>query len=64
MAANEKTQWASLPLESYVLAQWASLATDDLGKRRHQLARQYAAIGYSGRYVGACNRCDPMKAFS
>jgi hypothetical protein len=45
--------WGSLPLELYVLSQWTSLAIDDLGKRRRQLAQQFTTIGYSGRFVGA-----------
>jgi hypothetical protein len=51
MASNERLPWGSLPLEHYVLSQWASLATDDHSERRRQLVRQYAAIGSSGRFV-------------
>lgn len=54
--------WHSLPLESYVLVHWASLATDDLNERRRQLAQQFTAIGYSGRFVGAYLKCDIMGA--
>lgn len=53
MTSTERLPWGSLPLESYVLAQWSSHPTDDLNKRRRQLARRFTAIGYSGRYVGA-----------
>jgi hypothetical protein len=55
MALVPRIPWGSLPLELYVLSQWISqsLITDELGKRRRQLAQQFTAIGYSGRFV--CN---------
>ncbi|RMY46582.1 hypothetical protein D0865_09203 [Hortaea werneckii] len=43
--------WGSLPLERFVLAKWATLATDDPDHRRHQLAQQFTAIGHSGRVM-------------
>ncbi|KAM0717801.1 hypothetical protein Q7P37_006133 [Cladosporium fusiforme] len=53
MTSSEQMPWGSLPLEHYVLAQWASLASHDLDKRRRQLAQQFTAIGYSGRFLHA-----------
>lgn len=61
MASIERLPWGSLPLEHYVLSQWTSLATEDPGKRRCQLAQRFTAIGYSGRYVRACHRRDNTK---
>lgn len=58
MTSSERMPWGSLPLESYVLAQWTSLATGGLDQRRRQLAQQFTAIGDSGRYVDACHKCD------
>lgn len=53
MTSIERIPWGSVPLELYVLAQWTSLPIDDLSKRRRQLAQQFTAIGYFGRFVGA-----------
>ena len=54
MASGESIPWGSLPLEIYVLSQWTSVAIDALNERRRHLAQQFAAIGYSGRFVGHC----------
>lgn len=62
MTSSERLPWGPLPLEHYVLSQWTSLATEDLGKRRRQLAQRFTAIGYRGRYVRACYRRDMIKA--
>ena len=54
MTSGESIPWGSLPLELYVLSQWTSVAIDALDERRRHLAQQFAAIGYSGRFVGHC----------
>lgn len=53
MSSTERLPWGSSPLESCVLAHWASHPTDEHNERRRQLTQRFAAIGYSGRYVGA-----------
>ncbi|GAB7325200.1 hypothetical protein MBLNU13_g09272t3 [Cladosporium sp. NU13] len=53
MTSRESISWGSLPLELYVLSQWASVAINGFGKRRRHLAQQFAAIGYSGRFLHA-----------
>jgi hypothetical protein len=64
MTSSSRMPWGSLPLDLYVLAYWASLAIEDFDKRRRQLAEQFTAIGYSGRFVGACYRCDLVETIS
>ena len=54
MASGGSILWGSLPLKLYVLSQWTSVAIDALNERRRHLAQQFAAIGYSGRFVGHC----------
>ncbi|KAI6914284.1 hypothetical protein KC318_g644 [Hortaea werneckii] len=51
MQSDERIPWGELPLERFVLAKWATLATDDPDQRRHQLAQQFTAIGHSGRVM-------------
>lgn len=63
MASTERLPWGSLPLETYVLAHWASHPTDDLDTRRRQLAQQYVALGYRGHYVSLRHRFDFVKGF-
>ncbi|KAI6881205.1 cytochrome protein, partial [Hortaea werneckii] len=49
MVSTEGIPWGSLPLERYVLAQWASLPSVAPDRRRRQLAQQFTAIGQSAR---------------
>ncbi|KAI7565541.1 hypothetical protein KC343_g6073 [Hortaea werneckii] len=51
MTSTEEMPWGSLPLERYVLAQWASLPSIAPDHRRRQLAQQFTAIGHSARVL-------------
>ena len=60
MSSGESIPWGSLPLELYVLSQCTSVAIDALDERRRHLAQQFAAIGYSGRFVGTLIVADAI----
>ncbi|KAI6914785.1 hypothetical protein KC318_g459 [Hortaea werneckii] len=51
MTSTEEMPWGLLPLERYVLAQWASLPSVGPDERRRRLAQQYTAIGRSAHLL-------------